>query len=140
VHAALDMLGVRDEVVKLVASTEAANRRTGIGLMKACPADTHAPILASLALHDPEPDLRSLASHTLRAQKVTAAWDTAMIALLAAGDRDIRELAVTSLQHRFGARVLLELRKRLSIEPELTVRGALEAAIRRHEDHALPRR
>jgi hypothetical protein len=140
VHDALDKLGVRDEVGKLVASREVASRRTGIELMKACPADTHAPILARLALHDPEPDLRSFAARTLRTQKVTAAWDTAMLALLLAGDRRIRTLAAISLQHRFGAPVLTELRKRLRSEVDAEVRGALDAAIRCHEDHAPARR
>lgn len=140
VHDALEKLGVRDEAVKLVASREVASRRTAIELMKACPADTHAPILARLALHDPEPELRGFAARTLRTQKVTAAWDTAMLALLQAGDRGIRTLAAISLQHRFGAAVLIELRKRLRAEPDAEVRGALDAAIRCHEDHAPARR
>jgi hypothetical protein len=136
VHDALDKLGVRDEVVKLVASTEMADRRTAIELMNACPADTHAPILARLALHDPAPDLRGLAARTLRTQKVTTAWDTAMLALLDAVDRDTRELAATSLQRRFGTAILAALRKRLGTEPQAAVRAALQAAIRRHADHA----
>jgi HEAT repeat protein len=140
VHDALTKLGVRDEIVKLVGSTEVTDRRTGIELMKACPDDSHPPILARLALHDPEPDLRSLAAWALRTQKVTAAWDTAMIALLGAGDSDIRRLAATSLEHRFGTPVLTELRKRLGTESRADVRGALEVAIRCHEDHASARR
>jgi len=140
VHDALDKLGVRDEVGKLVASTDAASRRTGIELMKACPADTHAPILARLALHDPEPDLRSFAARALRTQKVTAAWESAMLALLQAGDRGTRTLAASSLQHRFGAPVLTALRQRLRAELDAEVRGALDAAIRWHEGHAPARR
>lgn len=140
VHDALDKLGVRDEVVKLAASTDVADRRAGIELMKACPAGSHAPILARIALHDPEPHLRSLAARALRTQKVTAAWDTAMVALLDAGDSDTRELAARSLQRRFGAAILAALRKRLRAETQGDVRGALEAAIRCHEDHAPARR
>jgi HEAT repeat protein len=135
VHDALDKLGVHDEAARLVASTEVADRRIGIELMKAFPADSHAPILARLALHDPEPDLRSLAAQALRTQKVTAAWDTEMIALLEAGDSGIRALAATSLQRRFGAPVLAAMRKRLRTETNAAVRGALEVAIRRHEGH-----
>jgi HEAT repeat protein len=133
VRDALDKLGVRDEAAALVASTDVADRRTGIELMKAFPADSHAPILARLALHDPEPLLRSLAAQALRTQNVTATWDTEMIALLDAGDSGVRELAATSLQRRFGAPVLAALRKRLGTEANAAVRGALEAAIRRHE-------
>jgi len=136
VHDALDKLGVRDEVVKLVASTDVADRRTAIELMKACPTDSHAPILARLALHDPAADLRGLAARTLRTQNVTTAWDTAMLALLDAVDRDTRALAATSLQRRFGGAILAALRKRLGSEPQAAVRAALEAAIRRHANHA----
>lgn len=139
VHDALDKLGVRDEVVKFVASKEAADRRTGIELMKACPSDRHAPILVRLALHDPDPDLRSLAARTLRTQKVTAIWDLAMIALLDAADSNTRELAATSLQRRFGVSILTALRKRLRIEAKAAVRSALDAAVRRHEHHATAR-
>lgn len=136
VHDVLDKLGVRTEVVKLAASADVADRRTAIELMNACPADSHAPILARLALHDPAADLRGLAARTLRTQKVTTAWDTAMLALLDAVDRDTRALAATSLQRRFGGAILAALRKRLGSEPQAAVRAALEAAIRRHANHA----
>ncbi|HEX2690102.1 MAG TPA: hypothetical protein VHN14_25985 [Kofleriaceae bacterium] len=139
VYDALDKLGVRDEVAKLVASTEVKDRRTGIALIRACPAPGHAPLLAQVALHDPEPALRSLAARTLRVQKVTAAWDMAMIALLDALDSETRELAATSLQHRFGAAILAALHKRLKAEPHTAVRAALAAAIQCQEDHATAR-
>ncbi len=139
VRDALEKLGARDEVVKLVASADAADRRTGIELMRACPADAHAALLGRLALHDPEPDLRRLAARTLRTQKVTAAWDVAMIALLDANDSDIRELAAAALQHRYGVTVLAALRNRLRTEPQAAVRGALATAIHCHEDYAAAR-
>jgi len=139
VYDALETLGVRDEAVKLAASADPADRRTGIELMRACPAGAHAPVLARLALHDPEPGLRRRAVRTLRTQKVTADWDVAMIALLDAPDSEIRELAAASLQHRFSAAVLAALRQRLKIEPQAAVRGTLEAAIHHQEDHAAAR-
>jgi hypothetical protein len=139
VHDALEKLGVRDEVVKLVVSTQVADRRIGIGIMKEFPADAHAPILVRLALHDADPELRKLAARTLRTQNITPAWDTAMIALLDAGDADTRELAATSLQRRYGAPILTALRKRLGTETEADVRSALQAAIRLHEEHATAR-
>jgi len=139
VYNALETLGVRDEIVKLVASADAADRHTAIELMRACPADAHAPLLARLALHDPEPGLRRRAARVLRTQKVTADWDVAMSALLDAADSDIRELAATSLEHRFSGTVLAALRQRLKIEPQAAVRGTLEAAIHHHEDHAVAR-
>jgi hypothetical protein len=139
VYNALETLGVHDEIVKLVASADVADRHTAIELMRACPADAHAPLLARLALHDPEPGLRRRAARTLRTQKVTADWDVAMIALLDASDSEIRELAATSLQHRFGATILAALRQRLKIEPQAAVRGTLEVAIHHQEDHAVAR-
>jgi hypothetical protein len=135
VRDALDKLGARDEAVKLVTSADAADRRIGIQLIRECPAGSHMPILVRLALHDPDPDLRSLAARTLRTQKITTAWEIAMIALLDANDSDTRELAATSLQHRFGATILAALRNRLRTEARGPVRGALEAAIHCHEDH-----
>ena len=139
VRDALEKLGARDEVETLVASTNVADRRTGIELMRACPADAHAALLGRIALHDPDPDLRRLAARTLRTQRVTAAWDVAMIALLDAGDSDTRALAATALQHRYGVTVLAALRNRRRTEPQAAVRGTLDAAIHCHEDYAATR-
>jgi len=139
VRDALEKLGARAEVVTYVASTDEVDRRTGIELMRACPADTHAAVLGRIALHDPDPDLRRLAARTLRTQKVTAAWDVAMIALLDASDSDTRALAAAALQHRYGVTVLAALRNRRRTEPQAAVRGTLDAAIKCHEDYAAAR-
>jgi hypothetical protein len=136
VRDALEQLGIHDEAARLVDSAQAADRRTGIRMMEAFRADGQAPILARLALHDPERELRALAAHALRLQPITAAWDTAMIALLDAGDSDLRELAATALAYRFDAAIVAALRKRLGTETDAAVRTALTAAIRVQDDHA----
>lgn len=136
VRDALDKLGARQQAAKLVASPQVAERRIAVGLMRELPADAHAPLLARIAAGDPDPDLRATAARALRTQKITPAWDAAMLSLLDAADADIRVLAASSLERRFGAPILAALRKRLAVETDREVRGALEAAIRLHVEHA----
>jgi len=139
VRDALERLGIHEQAARLVDSAEAADRRTGIRMMEAFPSAGQAPILARVALQDPERELRALAAHALRFQRITAAWDTAMMALLDAGDSDLRELAATALAYRFDPAILAALRKRLGTETDAAVRAALTAAIRVQHDRAAPR-
>jgi HEAT repeat protein len=136
VRDALEQLGIHDEAARLVESAQAADRRTGIRMMGAFRAAGQTPILARLALHDPERELRGLAAHALRFQDITPAWDTAMVALLDAVDGDTRALAAAALGHRFDAAIAAALRKRLAGETDPAVRAALEEAIRVQDDHA----
>jgi hypothetical protein len=139
VRDALEQLGVHDEAARLVDSAQATERRTGIRMMEAFPTAGQASILARVALHDPERELRALAAHALRFQTITLAWDTAMVALLDAGDSDLRALAATALAYRFDAAIVAALRKRLGTEADAAVRAALTAAIRVQDDHATAR-
>jgi hypothetical protein len=136
VRDALDRLGVRREAARLVGSAQVAERRTAVRMMKAFPGDEQVAVLARVALGDADADLRGDAARAVRTQPITAAWDTAMVSLLDAGDAEIRTLAASTLERRFGAPVLAALRKRLAAETEPAVRAALEAAIKIHVDHA----
>src|SRR5690349_11793017 len=104
-------------------------------MMKAFPADAHAPVLARLAAQDPEPRLRDQAARALRTQKITAAWEAGMIALLDAPDASIRTLAAQSVERRFDATILAALRKRAAVETDPATKAALAQSIATQSSH-----
>lgn len=139
VRDALVKLDVRAEAMAMIGSADDAVRKTAIGMLKAFPADADGPVLAKVAIGDPDLALRVLAVRALRTHKATAAYDAGMIAILDAPDAEVRAIAAGSLERRFGADVLAALKARRAVEHDALVTDALAAAIKRHEDHAAHR-
>lgn len=135
VREALETLGVHEEAAARAAAADVATRRTGIAMMKAFPIAAHVPVLARMAMSDPEASLRMLAVRALRTQKMDAGWDAAMPTVLDAPDALVRGVAAEALARRYDPAILAALRKRRAVEREPAVQAALDEAIALQAEH-----
>jgi len=108
---ALRALGAGERADQLATSENLRQRAIAVRLMELFPDPGRLGPLTTIALHDPDADLRRAAARTLSLQKRTPTWEAATIRMLAADDSAVRGEAIESLalqDSRATERVLLD--------------------------------
>lgn len=128
---AMEALGGEVEARKLIASSDAGERRVAIHLMILFGSDGQLPHLRDAALNDPDAAVRTRALDALRQQHQTPVWERTVAELLGQPSAELRAWAIDRLAaHRSdSARASLSAHLPSETAPELRARitAALQA-------------
>jgi hypothetical protein len=126
---AMQALGGEAEARKLIASSDAAERRVAIHLMILFASDDHLPYLRDAAVKETEGELRTRALDALRQQHQTAKWDAVVGGMLDQPSAELRGWAIDRLAARGGDSAHAKLSAHLPRETVPELRARITAAL-----------